>query len=139
MPILMCIFLSTTAKTPEFTNEQDTIVSTYGHFTLTWDNDLDLDTFELEESKAIDFSDSRVVYQGVLKKLFLSGKNNGLIYYRVRSLTDGENPSWSKPIVVQVQHQSLSLAWKLFAVGAVVFGIVVVVVVVGAKQESNNE
>ncbi len=94
--------------------------------------------FVLEEATSPDFVDARTYYHGPDLATYISGLPEGTYYYRVRLQNSaGGTSEWSRPIVVEVEHQSLSLAWFLFAVGGLVFALTVFVVVSGTRNDRN--
>ena len=140
-----CLCVSTNAQpideqaTPEFTSPPS-VISDSGHTRLDWTLSKDVlqtqfPIFELQQSKASDFSNSIVRYQGPDTASFISGLPNGVYHFRVRSHFSAEQISnWSKPVVVEVQHHSLLLAYILFAIGLIVFAATVYVVVSGTRN-----
>lgn len=91
--------------------------------------------FVLQEATNPTFADAEIYYRGPDMATYISGLPDGTYYYRVRLQDDtGRISDWSQPIVVEVRHQSLSLAWFLFAVGGLVFGLTVAVVVSGTRK-----
>ncbi len=132
------------SATPEFTVSQ-TIVSDSGHTRLAWSIPQELlltqtPEFELQQSNASDFSNFIVCYKGPDTASFISGLPNGMYHFRVRShFSDDQISGWSKPIVVQVKHHSLQLAYFLFAIGFFVFAATVYVIVSGTRNPNTLE
>lgn len=130
---------------PSFFN--DSIEKTAsGYFKLSWripqtQYDSEQIIFELQKSLGADFQQANSIYRGPDYATFLSGIPNGDYYYRVRSTTlDGATSSeWSPEVLVEVQHQSLSLALWLFGIGAVIFVLTVLIVVRGARTFTQNQ
>lgn len=99
-------------------------------------DDLDSVIYELQEAGDSLFATSKVKYKGPDLATYVSGLANGRYYYRVRSFnkTRDQYSDWSPTVLVKVQHHSLGLAFTLFSIGAVVFILTVLVVVVGAYK-----
>lgn len=96
--------------------------------------------FELQEATTKEFTDAHTYYHGPDLATYISGLPEGTYYYRVRlHAEDGSTSEWSKPIMVEVEHHSLSLAWFLFAVGGIVFALTVAVVVGGTRKNRVEE
>ena len=115
----------------EFALDNNYYQITDGHIRLEWQSETG-NTFELQQSFTRDFSHPKVIYLGPDRASFISGLQNGSYYYRVRA-SDGE---WSEVVIVDVQHQSLKLAFALFGIGGVVFLVTVYVVVHGVRSTS---
>lgn len=96
--------------------------------------------FELQQAIRHDFTQTDLIYKGKDYATFLSGLPDGQFYYRVRAVSpDGAQYSdWSAPVLVQVAHHSLRLAFLLFGIGAVVFLITVGIVVQGVRSSAQN-
>ena len=90
----------------------------------------DIEGFELQQSTNKGFSDAKLIYFGPDKASFISGLENGVYYYRVRA----QNGDWSETLQVTVEHQSMKLAYTLFALGFVVFALTTFVVIQGAQS-----
>lgn len=98
-----------------------------GHVRLDWTATRPGAVYVVQGSMDKDFADPNVIYSGPDLATFLSGLKDGVYYYRVRS----SQSTWSEPVRLHVQHQSLSLALALFCTGAVVFSLTVWVVIHG--------
>lgn len=116
-----------------------------GYFKLSWRFhqtlfDAERIIFDLQKSTDADFRQVSTIYRGPDYATFLSGIPNGKYYYRIRSSTvDGVKFSkWSPVVLVEVQHQSLSLALWLFGIGAIIFLLTVLIVVKGAQTFTQN-
>ncbi len=114
------------------------------HFSLEWtagaDDDEELH-FELRQSGGPDFADPRVRYEGPDRATFLAGLPEGDHYFQIRAKTpdaDSAGP-WSDSFHLTIQYQSLTLAWFLFGVGAVVFLATLVLVVAGSTKARREE
>jgi len=133
----------TALLTPQF-ELPDSNYSSSGSIKLIWnlpDTLIDEDEyiFELQQSTDADFSQPLLRYTGPDLASYISGLKNNTYHYRVRSILGSDTSSWSKVVVVSVEHHSLHLAFILFGLGAFVFLATVVVVVRGARQEASVE
>ena len=131
----MLLFLSTTVHG---TDVQFSFDTTYykiseGHIRLDW-TAKDAGVFELEQATDDSFSNAKTIYSGPDLASFISGLRDGMYHYRVRD----KGGAWSDQLTVEVQHQSLKLAFTLFGIGGVVFLLTVLVVVQGARKSSRN-
>jgi len=92
-------------------------------------------TFELQQSVNASFSNPRTLYKGSDLASFISGLRDGDYYFRVRTVLDGTSASaWSEPLLLQVHHQSLTLAFTLFGLGAIVFVSTVLLIIIGNRN-----
>lgn len=98
----------------------DTEVATSGFYRLTWQSE-DTQPVELEEATDADFTDARSRYTGTDSAYFVSGKPDGVYYYRIRPQGGGNPSSWSGPVQVEVRHHPLVRAWMFFGLGAFIF------------------
>ena len=99
--------------------------------------------FELQRSQDSQFETATTLYRGPDFATFLSGLENGNYYFRVRGITanlaKGEGKSeWSAPVLIRVNHHSLSLALILFGIGAVLFLLTVAIVIHGTRKSAQN-
>jgi hypothetical protein len=138
--VLLTIF-GLTANPPEpprFENQPENFTES-GYIKLSWEwipgeahaSDYE---FELQQAQVEQFSNSTSIYQGQDFATFLSGLSNGDYYYQVRVRQGTEWSAWSDPIRVQVKHHSLSLAFTLFGLGALVFLLTVGIVIQGNRK-----
>ena len=117
------------ANKVEFLLDAEVINLSDGHIKLQWKAENNT-TFELQQATTANFSNAATIYQGPDQASFISGLKDGDYFYRVRAV----GRTWSKPLLIKVEHQSLTLAFTLFGVGAVVFLLTVLVVVKGVRQ-----
>jgi hypothetical protein len=113
----------------QFSIDTNTIQIQDCHIRLEWLAG-ESQVFELQRSSASEFTDPTTIYRGPDMASVISGLENGHYYFRVR----GEGEDWSPPLEVVVVHQSLRLAFVLFAIGGLVFILTVSVVVKGARE-----
>ncbi len=126
---LLIVFISY-GQEVQFTAESGEVQSSSGHTKLEWTQG-DGGPYELQYATDDAFSDAKIVYSGLDRASFISGLPEGKHHYRIR----GENSPWSAPLIVNVQYQSMQLAFSLFGTGAVVFLLTVLVVVKGAREK----
>lgn len=90
--------------------------SNEGYYQLSWDSD---EAVSLIEADSPDFSDGIVIYTGLDSGHVVSGKPDGVWFYRLEAADGGD--ILSDPAVITVRHHSLGRAFSFFALGAVVF------------------
>lgn len=105
-----------------------------GRVKLIWTNAGADAVYTLEQARDKTFSTNKKIYEGPDRASFVSGLPDGRYYFRVRS----ESHSWSPALELHVRHHSLSLAFSLFGVGALVFILTVLVVLRGAARTKNH-
>jgi hypothetical protein len=112
-----------------------------GHVTLEWQSGGEATSpeFMLEESVTEDFRDARVRYRGPHHASVLSGMADGTYFFRVRSRPSADTPwgAWSAPQRFTVEHHPLPLALVLFGMGAAVFGLTLVFLLVSSRKASS--
>lgn len=80
-----------------------------------------------------------VFYRGGLPEAFISGLPDGEHAFEVRALTEtpaGEESMIAAsrtPAVVSVNHWPMSQAWALLGVGAIIFGVLIGLIVIGDR------
>ena len=126
---IILFFTPTISIAAEFRVENYHIQNDNGYYKLEWDSSPGAEV-ELQRSSSSDFNEVMVIYNGVDRASYISGLENGTYYFRVREL----GGKWSQTLVLEVQHQSLTLAFTLFGLGGFVFLLTVLVVVKGSKQ-----
>ena len=141
--LLPCIVLAVlTGMTPHICTatpilESDTKLSSAGYFRLSWKNSSDKDTentqYELQEASDPAFTHATILYSGPDTASLISGRRNGIYYYRVGSVDEQAEPVWSNSQIVEVSHHPLSRAFMFFALGALVFIATLTMVIVGNK------
>lgn len=112
--------------------------STDGVYQLSWSDPGDV---LLEESSSPSFADPRVVYRGGDQATTLTGRPDGVYYYRLRTpdgahALEAEVAGPAEPwLSVTVDHHDLSRALAFFGVGLVVFVATAGLVFQGARRE----
>jgi len=104
----------------------DNAVATAGYYRLSWRlagaAGKPTPDFELQESTDPHFYPAVTLYRGPDLATVLSGRRNGLRYYRVRVIPGtGAAASWSDILPVETRHHSMARALTFFSLGALVF------------------
>ena len=102
--------------------------STDGGFTLAWEAD---EPVQLEQASGPDYADARILYRGRDTSTVVSGLPDGEYRFRLRAAGANE---WSDVATVTVEHHSLGRAFSFFAVGAVVFLVLIGTIVRGSVR-----
>ncbi len=131
--IVVAMFLSVNGYSVDvqFLNE-DTAKINSGHIRLDWVSDHEGE-FELQQATQHDFNDARTIYKGHDKASFISGLTNGNYYFRIKE----KGNDWSDHLFVMVEYQSLTLAFSLFTIGAIVFILTAAVIIKGSYKYKN--
>lgn len=98
-----------------------------GYATLAWPSARG-DFFTLQQKVEGDWI---TLYEGGDRATTLSGLPDGT--YQVRLISDGE--AASAPLAITVSHHSQARAWTFFALGAVMFLLLLVLLVVGGRKQ----
>jgi len=108
--------------------------ATAGYYRLSWElPGKEPARVELQESAEPTFAQAHRVYLGYDRATLVSGRGDGIYYYRIRRHPrDGEPAPWSGALAVEVAHHSLERAMVFFWVGAVVFLATLALIVGGA-------
>ncbi|MDZ7660887.1 hypothetical protein [Thiohalophilus sp.] len=115
--------------------ESDTDVATAGYYQLKWQNADKNVRFEIEEADNLAFDDARRLYQGRDRATVITGRPDGIYYYRARiAAVDGPTGSWSDTVKVEVDHHPLSRALGFFSIGAIVFIAILVAILIGNRR-----
>ncbi|NIR59780.1 MAG: hypothetical protein GWO02_09760 [Gammaproteobacteria bacterium] len=127
---------------PELTASVE--IATAGFYRLVWEGGQGATpVYVLQESRDPGFEAPRTVYRGTNQASVMSGREDGIYYYRVRvGYPGGRTGDWSAPAKVTVDHHPLARAITFFAVGGVVFVATVGLIVAGsrrARRESGRE
>ena len=131
--VLISIPISSQAIAKPPTLQSDSEIATAGYYRLSWEGIATSD-YLLQEASDPDFTNVKTLYEGPDTASLISGRSNGVYYYRVRTIDQAEDPdAWSNVAKVEVTHHPLSRAFMFFALGAIVFFATLIVVVVGNK------
>jgi hypothetical protein len=123
---LLALTLLGATRATAATLEADQYESREGYFQLFWDAD---ESIRLVEAEDPDFDDAVVLYEGNDSGRVISGRPNGVWFYRLES-ADG-NRELAGPISVTVRHHSLVRAFSFFGLGAGVFLATLTLIVSG--------
>jgi hypothetical protein len=115
----------------------DNAVATAGYYRLSWrpvsDHIAGLQ-YELQEARDGAFRQAVTLYRGPDRATVLSGRDDGLRYYRIRTLRDNlEAGAWSTALAVETRHHPLGRALSFLFLGAVVFLSTLILVLRGAR------
>ena len=118
-----------------------TSLANAGFYTLSWQgqNQDSGHRYELQESSTADFLNPRLIYSGPDTATVISGKANGVRFYRVRSVDEGTAEPWSDVVQVTVMHHSLAKAFMFLLTGLVVFIATLILVVRGVAAEGGEQ
>ena len=137
--VLLCIAVSSVTMAADVpTLESDSSVATAGYFQLSWQGSSSGE-YLLQEAPDPDFTNAKNLYEGPDTASLVSGRANGVYYYRIRDYRISDNAqaadagSWSNVVKVEVAHHPLSRAFMFFTLGAIVFLSTLVVVVLGNR------
>jgi len=101
--------------------QSDTDVATAGYYQLSWSSsEPESVPVVLEESDSDEFLTVKELYHGRQLSSVISGKQDGIYYYRIKSHTS-QQVEYSEPVKVTVRHHTLYKAWWFFLLGASVF------------------
>lgn len=118
----------------------DTRLATAGYYQLSWQPGMrgashKNPQFELQQSNSANFHIAKLIYRGPDRASVISGLTDGDYYYRVRLIhADQSTSSWSRPVIVKVQHHPLKKALGYFITGALVFFITLMFIVVKSRR-----
>ncbi|MEX2381455.1 MAG: hypothetical protein WD490_03650 [Opitutales bacterium] len=95
--------------------------------------------FEVQWARDPGFPADDVWYRGRDRASFVAGLAEGDYFFRVRAESEAEESGpWSPVLQVNVEYQSLKLAWTLFGIGSIVFLATVVLIVAGNAQSQRE-
>jgi hypothetical protein len=103
-------------------------VASAGYYQLRWRS---ARSVELQESRDPEFTSATAIYRGPDAARVISGKPDGILYYRVRDTDDG---TFSNVVRVTVRHHSLERAFSFFSLGAIVFLATLLLIATGARS-----
>lgn len=113
--------------------EPATLESNEGYYQLRWEAE---EPIRLVEASTADFADARVLYTGTDTGHVVSGKPDGVWYYRLESV-DGAR-TLSDPATITVRHHSLLRAFSFFALGVVVFAATLGLILFGGRDQNER-
>ncbi|MGD8812014.1 MAG: hypothetical protein PVH16_04700 [Thioalkalispiraceae bacterium] len=89
--------------------------------------------YQLQESASEDFQSYKTIYQGPDQASVISGKPDGVYYYRIVGM-DSQPPVSSNTLKVSVAHHPLVNAFVFFTAGAMVFVAILFLIIKGSRQ-----
>ena len=107
-----------------------TDLSAEGYFVLSWQVAVAGQNIQLQQSQSADFDSLRywpVTQQG---QLTVTGLADGDYFYRLVS----DSNAVIGPVKVTVQHHSLAQAGQFFALGFLLFAVLIVTIVIGGRR-----
>lgn len=111
----------------------DSETATAGFFHLQWRTDNYTGDWHLQESKDAHLQSFKVLYSGPDLARVISGKPDGIYYYRV--VTEAtSSPRMSNVIKVTVAHHPLKNAFIFFSVGAFIFIAILISIFTGNRK-----
>ena len=133
---LGCFFCSVVAvhtqEIPSFQTKSQSLDA--GYIQLNWQG-AEGANYTLQESTTPNFEDAQTLYQGTDKKLFISGRENGELYYRLKT----KNSDWTRPLKLTVKHHSQQKAMWFLLIGFIVFITTLVAILYGAHKHKNHQ
>jgi len=131
---------------PVLNGGTETQRATAGFYTLSWNHPTSSDLgfhYEVQEAARAGFGSPRTVYSGSALATFMSGRQDGTLYYRARARPAVSDPRyrwspWSTVLAVTTAHHSRARAFAFLAVGAFVFLATVALIVVGNRANSET-
>lgn len=127
------------AEQPEVAFTVDEVTETKkGAVSLEWEGTEAGLVYQLQSAPTDAFEDCLPRYEGPETASFLSGLEDGQYFFRVRARRADASVwgPWSSPIRIDSNHHSMSLAWKLCAMGAFLFLCIVGFVVINSRSLS---
>jgi hypothetical protein len=112
----------------------DSEIATAGYYQLSWTTDTSQD-YQLQESASEDFQSYKTIYQGPDQASVISGKPDGVYFYRIVGV-DSQPPVSSNTLKVSVAHHSLTDAFLFFTAGAMVFIAILVLIIKGSRESA---
>ena len=113
--------------------EIDSSKSHYGCLQISWKEiPIDGNGYFLYMDTLANFSTPRLAMQGMDKTTFISGLKSGKYFFKLTGA--GEPQTVLAESSAIVRHDSISFAFKLFFLGAVVAGLTFIVVLSGKLQ-----
>jgi hypothetical protein len=75
-------------------------------FWVDWSDVISATSYTLEESDNPYFSDPVIVYSGPMTETYLTSRDGGSLYYRVRAFNDAESSPWSEWRMTEVVYKT---------------------------------
>ncbi len=105
-------FLDCAIRTIDAPEMRDPVLHQSGEIALSWSGD---GIFELEEARALDFSDARLIHEGSETAWTIFGRSPGIYYFHVRAISGPNRSDWSNGVVAAVASEG---GWEIPARGA---------------------
>ena len=127
----------------QFKQDKWNFVSNTGYQSIKWifpsHKEADI-VYKLEQSTHKDFKQSKLIYLGTDTGSYLSGLAEGVYYFRVRAQSKNKKVlgQWSSPLKLTVKYQSMTLAWSLFVIGAIIFLAITFVIIRGSIVQNKD-
>lgn len=134
--VIACVAGPLASASPTLALEADTLRATAGYYQLRWESG-GMETV-LVEATDPSFSDAQVIYAGPDTARLMSGKPDGVYYYRLETgaaTATARRAAVSDTLTVTVEHHSLERAFAFFAAGAAVFAATLGLIVFGGRNE----
>jgi hypothetical protein len=132
--IFLLLFASSGHATP-ITLSSDAEIATAGYYQLNWAGKGG--QYRLEESSTADFTTYQTLYQGHDLATVISGKSDGIYYYRISMGTE-QAVTFSNTVKVTVTHHSLRNAILFFIAGATVFLATFILIIKGNQLQTTK-
>ena len=126
--LIVAILLATATTAADAAFVQNEIESGEGYFQIQWEAD---EPVRLLESATPDFADARMLYTGADTARVISGKPDGIWYYRIESADTGR--VLGQDLIVTVRHHPIGQAFAFFALGALVFAATLTLIRFGGR------
>ncbi len=112
----------------EISLSSDSAVSTEGYFVLSWTSDSD-EALSLQQASDPDFSSVKTTTLPATGSITITGLVDGDYYFRLR---DADQQS-SNILRIEVAHHSMTRALAFFALGLVLFVILLLTIYIGNR------
>jgi hypothetical protein len=134
--LVLLLVASTRSYAQVIELETDQAISKAGYYQLSWNlPDAPTDTVFIVDERSSEMASGTPVYSGKDRAMVISGKPDGTYIYQVRSEDNRFN---SNAVEVVVAHHSLATAFRFFAIGAIVFVVLLIVILRGNKLVKNE-
>lgn len=132
--LAMLLPLQTLAQDTPLSITASPDLATAGFFRLTWEGPAS-QVFVLQESNSPSFTTYKTLYAGSDTASVLSGKVDGVYYYRIGVIDIATSLQvFSEVIEVTVRHHPLARAFLFFGMGAFMFVVLIVVIWRGTSK-----
>lgn len=110
----------------------DTPVSSEGYFVLSWDSESNANVRlqQATNSNFIETSEQELPPRG---SLTVTGLRDGEYFFRIQR----DSATLAGPILVSVQHHSITRALGFFGLGLLLFSALVVTIIIGHRHQND--